>query len=70
MKDLIDVFKMDEISVDTRASIIIKLGTAINYQYGHNLTEPLVYELVSLLNPEHPILKDADFLKRAEKETK
>lgn len=61
MKDLIDVFKMEEISKETRAKIIIKLGHAINGQYGANLTEPIVYELVKLLDPANPILEDKHY---------
>lgn len=61
MKDLIEVFKMKEISIVNRCSLLIKLGQAINNEYGMNLTEPLVYELVSLLDQHHPILQDKHF---------
>jgi len=62
MKDLIEVFKMDEISKEVRANLIVKLGVAINAQYGMNLTEPAVFELGKLLQPDHPILKYENFL--------
>ena len=65
MKAIIDVFKMDEISPKKRASVLIKLGNAINYEYSANVTEPLIFELVSILDPSNPILKDDKFLKRA-----
>jgi len=63
MTDLITVFRMTELSARTRANIIIKLGQAKNYQYSSNFTEPIVVELVTLLDPEHPILKEEHYLK-------
>ncbi len=54
---LIDVFKMDAVEPKTRAKVIIQLGCAINYEFGANATEPLVYELVKILDPENPVLK-------------
>ena len=56
MKDLIEVFRMSEISKETRARMIIKMGNMINMQYGSNLTEGIVFELVSILVPDHEIL--------------
>lgn len=56
MRDLIEVFRMNEISAKTRADLIIKLGVAINHQYASNLTEPVVCELVQLICPDHPVL--------------
>lgn len=53
-----DIFKMDMIDKKVRAKLIIKLGTAINNEYGMNLTEALVYEMVKLLDPTNPILED------------
>lgn len=64
MKDLIEVFRMNEIDPKTRARIIIKLGHGINNQYGSNITEAIVYELVSILDPENEILKN-EFYKNA-----
>ncbi len=63
MNALIEVFRMSEISEKTRASIIIKLGMFINNQYSMNITEPLVFELVNLLDKDNPILKDEHYLK-------
>ena len=56
MKELIEVFKMNDLSVETRVRIIIKLGQLINNQFGSNLTEPIVFELVRILDPENEIL--------------
>ena len=53
MKELIEVFKMTEISVETRVRLLIKLGDAINYELGSNITEPVVYELVKILDPNN-----------------
>lgn len=64
MKELIEVFRMTEISAKTRAKIIIKLGRAINWENGSNLTEGIVFELVSILDPENEILKN-DYYKDA-----
>lgn len=50
MGDLIDVFRMTEVSKETRVKIIIKLGAAINLEYGMNITEDLVEELIASLN--------------------
>ena len=63
MKDLIDVFRMDEVDPKIRARIIIKLGNAINYTYGANITEPIVHELVSLLDPDNEEIQDARYAK-------
>ena len=49
MKELIDVFRMSEISIDTRIKIIKALGLAINNQVCTNITEDLVRELVTEL---------------------
>ena len=53
MKELIEVFRMNEISVASRCRIIIQLGHAINAQFSMNITEPIVYELVKQLDPEN-----------------
>lgn len=49
MKELIDVFRMHELSPKTRAAIIVKLGNAINDEYGMNITGELVEELLRAL---------------------
>jgi len=67
MKELIDVFQMIEIKAKTRAKIIIKLGDAINNRYGASITEPVVFELVDILDPENDIFEDKEFMKRANK---
>jgi len=53
MKELIEVFRMNEVSIGVRCRIIIQLGHAINAEHGMNITEPLVYELVKQLDPEN-----------------
>lgn len=63
MKSLIEVFRMDEINPKVRAKVIIELGHAINAEYGMNITEALVCELVSILDSENPILSDNHYLK-------
>lgn len=62
MKDLIEVFKMTEISKQKRASLIIKLGIAINCEYQSSITEAVVFELVSILDPENEILTQERYL--------
>lgn len=61
MRELIEIFKMTEISVETRCRLIIKAGELINNQYAANATEPVVYELLMLLDPKHPRLADIYF---------
>lgn len=63
MKEIIEVFRMNEINPKTRAKIIIKLGRAINDQFGMNITEPIVYELIKLLDSENKILSDEHYIK-------
>ena len=63
MKSLIEVFRMEEVSKETRVKIIIKLGHAINYQYGANVTEGIIFELVSILDPNNDILTNERYLK-------
>jgi len=67
MKELIDIFRMKELEPKTRAKIIIKLGTAINNMYERNITEPLVFELVSILDPDNAILKDEYWIAQSKK---
>lgn len=64
MKALIDVFRMEEVSKETRAKIIIKLGRAINDEYAMNITEGIVFELVSILDPQNEILTDKHYLNK------
>jgi hypothetical protein len=54
---------MVELSKKVRANIIIKLGNFTNAQYGMNITEPLVAELVFLLDPENDIFKKEIYVK-------
>lgn len=61
ISSLIDVFRMVEVSEKSRAEIIIRLGQTINDSYGANLTEPIVYELVKILEPANPILNDEHY---------
>ena len=63
MKELIEVFRMNELTNQTRINLIIRIGKAINDQNGANLTEPVVYELVKILDPTHKILEDEHYLK-------
>lgn len=58
MKDLIEVFRMDELDKKTRARVIIKLGDVINYSHGANIAEDIVYELVMILDPENEVIKE------------
>lgn len=57
MKEIVEVFRMTEIEPKTRAMIIIKLGRLLNDQMGMNITEPIVYELVKLLDKDNEILE-------------
>lgn len=52
MSELITVFRMTELSPETRIRIILKLSELINYKYGSNISEPIVAELVHLLKVE------------------
>ena len=67
MESIIAVFRMNEVSAKTRARIIIQLGRAINHEYAANLTEGLVWELVSVLDPENPIVKNEFYIEQAKK---
>ena len=62
MKELIEVFRMSEVSAATRCRIIIRLGEAINYQHEANITEALVYELVKQLDPENKEVENEHYL--------
>ncbi len=61
MAALIDVFRMEEVEKKTRATLLIKLGNAINMELGGNYTEPLVYELVKILDPTNEILENIHY---------
>ena len=64
MKELIEVFRMTEVSIEVRCRIIIQLGHALNAEYGMNITEPLVYELVKQLDPDNKAVETEPYLKR------
>jgi hypothetical protein len=65
VSSLIQVFRMTEISIESRINVIRRLGRLINDSFGANITEPLVYELIKLLDPNHPEVKILqDCLKR------
>jgi len=49
MQALIDVFRMSELSVETRVRVIEKIGVAINHEFGANITEDVVKELTEHL---------------------
>ena len=58
MESIIQVFRMYEINPRTRIDIITKLGRAINDQYGMNITEDLVDELVKKLAKDCEVLEN------------
>ena len=64
MKELIEIFRMNEVSIDVRCRIIIQLGRGINAQHGMNITEPLVYELVKQLDPENKDVETEYYLRK------
>lgn len=61
MNDLITVFRMEELTVATRIAIIKQLGGIINHQFASNLTEKIVVELVTALDPSNPIREDEHY---------
>jgi len=65
MKEFIDVFQMEALTPKVRCDILIKLGEAKNAEYGMNLTEGLVYQLVKQLDPDHEILTRENFKRLA-----
>lgn len=58
---LIKVYEMKDVSKQTRADIIVKLGQAINYSFSSNVCEPIVVELVRLLVPNHEIFSQEHY---------
>lgn len=63
MKEMIEIFKMDLIEPKIRANIIIALGKALNDEKEMNITQPLVYQLVKLLDKDNRILTDEHYLR-------
>ena len=63
MESLIQVFRMNELSVETRIKILKKLGMAINNQVCMNITNALVYELVLALDPDNEVKNDEYYLR-------
>jgi hypothetical protein len=49
MNEIITVFRMTEVSVETRISLIEKLGHAFDYQMGMKISDGVVQELTDLL---------------------
>lgn len=63
ISSIIEVFRMTELEPKTRVKIIKALGGVINGAYGMNLTEPIVYELVKILDPSDPIMNSEHYLR-------
>jgi hypothetical protein len=55
---LIEVYRMEEISKESRADVIMALGTAIDHENAMNVTGQIVYELLKLLVPDHERVAD------------
>ena len=68
MESIIQIFRMSELSVSTRIKIIMKLGEAINYQFGSYVTEGLVYELVLALDPDNEIVNNKRYTRHIHEE--
>lgn len=49
---VIDIYRMDELKPETKAKILLQLGKAINNEYGMNLTNALIKELLETLPVE------------------
>jgi hypothetical protein len=60
MEELIAIYKMDEIKVETRIKLLIKIGELINFKYASNVTEPLIIELIMLLDENFNFSKYAN----------
>jgi hypothetical protein len=52
MKEIIEVFRMSELSHDTRINVITKLGRALNYEHAANWTDDIIDELVGILQKQ------------------
>lgn len=57
IRTLFDIFREESLPVEVRIRLINRFGTAINNELASNITEPIVYELVKQLDPDHDILK-------------
>ena len=64
-EELIEVFRMNELSPIVRAKVIIELGRCINAQLGANITEALVFELVKILDPGNDVLMNPHYMRHA-----
>lgn len=49
MKEIIEIFRMEELSVDVRIRTMRKLGEALDYQYAANWTGEVIDELEKIL---------------------
>lgn len=58
MSELIAVFRMSELDIDTRIRVIEKLGRALNFEHGSNWTDEIVNELVEILYNSNEIVKE------------
>ena len=52
MEDVITIFRMKELKLETRINIIEKLCEALNYKYAANWTNDVCNELVDILKNE------------------
>ncbi len=57
ISSLIDVFKMDELKEETRIKILNKLVDPINYEFGGNIVDDIVDELVGVLEQRIELYK-------------
>ena len=53
MKELLEIFNMDELKVETRKRLLKKMGEIINYKYAANICEPIIEELTNILESKN-----------------
>ena len=64
MKELFEVFRMEELSVETRIKVMNILGEALNWEHGSNWTEDIRAELIAILRSRKKPNIDVDALNR------
>lgn len=60
MEALIQIFRMDELTIEARKRAIKKLAAAIEREYASNFTDEIVEELCSLLDHSQMLMAQAE----------
>jgi hypothetical protein len=58
VKEIMEIFRAPELTIDTKISVIEKLGRALDDQFGMNWTKEITDELIGILEDAKAQIKE------------